>query len=272
MWPKGDHRDLGSPGSTQSSEPGAPGPYTWSVNGATAATAPSDEVAWSHPGGHRTQVFPVRPRARCRIVPRSPSSARSQDCGGDGSVPSRPPVLILTQARRRPAAWCIATWIAGGWTTPTTAHGPDGARRNPGPSTATAAESGISGNPVTFTARAIVCCRKAPQPGGGLSPHLRAHTGRERVLLGVQQGRTAGRQHDDGSHHSDPRQVGRFQTFIQLATSNFHTCGLTATGTVSCWGRYGGQRLPTHGRWCRCSTGQNYTCGAVHRWDRVLLG
>ncbi len=181
------------------------------------------------------------PTARMVIV-----SGDSQVAAPNAAVPI-PPAVLVTRADGSPWAGVVVTFaVSGGGgavtgATPTT--GMDGIATvgswilgaTPGSNalTATAADSGIQGSPVTFTA-------------AGLGPHPMAAGGFH--ACGVASGGATycwglnnWGQLGDGTYlaRHEPTPVLGAPPFVTLTAGLYFTCGLTADGTAYCWGNTG---------------------------------
>lgn len=87
---------------------------------------------------------------------------------------------------------------------------------------------------------------------------MRPHDDRRGQVLGGQRRRT-------GAFIAHVTKVEAQFTYVSVSAGDDHTCGLTSTGVVECWGRTNrGQATPkslSSGSFVSVSAGNQYTCG-----------
>ncbi len=188
-----------------------------------------------------------------RIVCEEPApTARMVIVSGDNQVAAPgaalpiPPAVLVTRADGSPWAGVVVTFMVtgGGGTvtgaTPTT--GMDGIATvgswtlgaTPGSNalTATAADSGILGSPVTFTAASFQSDHRSLLAGWFHTCAI-AQGGAPYCW-----GENVHGQLGDGSltQRRSPTPVSGGLSLISLAAGDYHSCGLAAAGAVYCWG------------------------------------
>jgi alpha-tubulin suppressor-like RCC1 family protein len=249
----------------QFSVSGAPGPYTWSVNGVDGGNSTFGTIdaagLYLAPATIPTPAtFQVCVRvtstpsisdcATVTIVP--PPTARMVISAGDGQVAQPgspvliPPAVLVTRADGSPWPGVEVTFAVasggGSVTGATTSTGTDGIATvgswtlgdTPGTNTltATAAESGIMENPVTFTATGVLISTQHITAGTyttcGIAAGSQAFCWGGNFLGSIGDGTTILR--------TAPTPVAGGLSFAAITGGYDHTCGLTLSGLAYCWG------------------------------------
>jgi alpha-tubulin suppressor-like RCC1 family protein len=260
-----DPVELSTEKTQQFSVSGAPGPYTWSVNGVDGGNSTFGTIDAA--GLYRAPAivptpatFPVCVRvtstpttsdcATVTIVP--PPTARIVIWAGDGQLAQPgspvliPPAVLVTRADGSPWPGVVVTFAVatgGGSVTGATAStGTDGIATvgswtlgaTPGTNTltATAAESGITGNPVTFSAVGILISAQHITAGTYATCGIAA--GSQAYCWGSNYQGTIG----DGTTtlRTAPTPVAGGLSFAAITAGYDHACGLTVSGVAYCWG------------------------------------